>query len=146
MKNIFPIMKLTDRHTLVERRRDNGEIIEYIICNSIKPVKNGEPNEYEWASGMYAYSLEGAIKTAAIRCFAPICRYVLIETDSDNCIKEKIFDDYDSAKREFDYQVSRYTEDETCYHRRYYDNENEVNFYFEDDVSVALKIIEVEID
>ncbi len=146
MKNIFPIMKLTDRHTLVERRRDNGEIIEYIICNGIKPVKNGESNEYEWASGMYALSLEGAIKTAAIRCFSPICRYVLIETDSDNCIKEEIFDDYDSAKREFDYKVLRYTEDETCYHRRYYDSGNEVNFYFGDDVSVALKIIEVEID
>ena len=105
MKNIFPIMKLTDRHTLVERRRDNGEIMEYIICNGIKPVENGEPNEYEWASGMYAYSIEGAIKTAALRCYEPIYRYVLVGTDSRNNIIEDIFDDYEKARIEFEKRI-----------------------------------------
>ena len=145
MKNIFPIMKLTDKYTLVERRRDNGEIIEYIICNGIKPVENGEPNEYEWASGMYAYSLEGAIKTAALRCYEPIYRYVLIETDSDNEIKKDFFDDYDRAKSEFDRRTLKYSQDEDCFHRRYYDDEIKAEFGFVGDYYFAIELIEVKV-
>ena len=114
MKNIFPIMKLTDRHTLVERRRDNGEIMEYIICNGIKQVENGEPNEYCWESGMYAFTLEGAIKTAALRCYEPIYRYVLIVFDNDAETKEEIFDDYDEAYQQMEYEYNGHCA-ENCY-------------------------------
>ena len=138
-------MKLTDRHTLVERRRDNGEIIEYIICNGIKPVENGEPNEYCWESGMYAFTLEGAIKTAALRCYTPVYRYVLIGTDSHNNIREDIFDDYEKARIEFEKRIKEHEEDKECFRVEYY-NDNWVECYYEDENNIALELIKVKVD
>ena len=132
MKNIFPILKLNDKYTLVERKRDGGTFIEYIICNGLKPVENGEPNEYEWISGMYSFSLEGAIKTAALRCYEPICRYVVIEMDSDGNVKEETFDEYGKAHKEMEERFMKYKDDPDCtlseYSAGLFEEEAAVNF------------------
>ena len=119
MKNIYPILKLTDRHTLVERRRDDGTIVEYIICNGLKPVENGESNEYCWESGMYSFTLEGAIKTAALRCYEPIRRYAIITISSDGDMEEEIFDDYDKAHSTMERRFKNCRDSEDCTYHEY---------------------------
>ena len=150
MKNIFPIMKLTESKTLVERRRDDGSLIEYIICDGIKPVENGESNEYEWARGMYSFTLEGIIKTAALYCYEPIYRYVVTEVDSYHDSVEHVYDTYEEAKREMEKRFNRLREDEYCTDYEYssIDGDSALLWFKEDDGSelwVQLKLIEVKV-
>lgn len=150
MKNIFPIMKLTESKTLVERRRDDGSLIEYIICDGIKPVENREPNDYEWASGMYSFTLEGIIKTAALYCYEPIYRYVVTEVDSYHDSVEHVYDTYDEAKREMEKRFNRLREYCTDYDYEYssIDGDSALLWFKEDDSSelwVQLKLIEVKV-
>ena len=134
------LLKFNATQSLVVRIKDDGTIHEYVVCSN---YDDNAPEGSKWDWGHYFMTMEGALKYIATECFSPIHKYVLVETDEDNRISEKSFNDYDSVKREFDSKVSRYRDDEACYHRRYYDNGNEVNFYFDDDVNVALKIIDV---
>ena len=144
MKNIFPIMKLTERKTLVERRRDDGSLIEYIICDSIKPVKNGEPNEYEWANGMYSFTLEGAIKTAALYCYEPIRRYVVVETETGCDIEEDVFDRYEDAHKYMEEQFKKYRDYEDCtYHEYETGLHEEIGTIWFGEKTIQLKLIEV---
>lgn len=150
MKNIFPIMKLTERKTLVERRRDDGSLMEYIICDCIRPIENGEPNEYKWNSGMYSFSLEGAIKTAALCCYEPIYRYVVTEVDSYHDSVEHIYDTYEEAHREIKKRFECLRDDEYCVDYEYnsIDGVSALLWFKEDDGSepwVQLKLIEVKV-
>ena len=150
MTNIFPIMKLTESKTLVERRRDDGSFYEYIICDCIRPVVNGEPNEYEWDSGMYSFTLEGIIKTAALYCYEPIYRYVVTEVDSYHDSVEHVYDTYDEAKREMEKRFNRLRDDEYCTYYEYNSIDGDsVLLWFEEDDSnelwVQLKLIEVKV-
>ena len=155
MKNIYPIMKLTETKTLVERRRDDGSLIEYVIGNNLKPVENGEPNEYEWENGMYSFTLEGAIKTAALRCYEPIYRYVVTEVDSYHDSTEHVYDTYEEAHREMEARYIRLRDDSNCTYGEYEagtHNETALLWfkYNEDDndddeVWVQLKLIEVKV-
>lgn len=153
MKNIFPIMKLTESRTLVERRRDDGSIIEYIICDCIRPVVNGEPNEYEWSSGMYSFTLEGIIKTAALCCYEPIYRYVVTEVDSYHDSVEHVYDTYEEAHREMEDRYKRLREDENCTYGEYeagtYNDYALLWFKGDDEddeeIWVQLKLIEVKV-
>lgn len=146
MKNIFPIMKLTESKTLVERRRDDGSIIEYIICDGLKPVENGEQNEYEWNSGMYAFTLEGAIKIAALRCYDPIHRYIVVEAEAGYDMQEKVFDTYEEAHNYMEATFKRYRDSDACTNHEYKTGINEEcgNVWFGDDV-IQLKLIEITI-
>lgn len=112
MKNVFPIMQITKEKTLVERRKDNGEVIEYIICHNLVPV-TGKENEYTWSSGMYSYTLEGILKTAALKCFEPVYKYVLIESDGED-MEENTFDTYEEARKIYEERVDFYREREDC--------------------------------
>ena len=152
MKNIFPIMKLTERKTLVERRRDDGSFYEYIICDCIRPVVNGEPNEYEWDSGMYSFTLEGIIKTAALYCYEPIYRYVVTEVDSYHDSVEHVYNTYDEAHRAMEDRFNRLRDDEDCTYSEYEAssyNDVALLYFKEDDCRdeswVQLKLIEVKV-
>lgn len=151
MKNIYPIMKLTECKTLVERRRDDGSLIEYIICDGLKQIENGEPNEYEWNSGMYSFTLEGAIKTSALCCYEPIYRYVVTEVDSYHDSVEHIYDTYEEAHREMEKRFQCLRDDEYCTYSEYEigtHNEVALLWFKEDDGSepwVQLKLIEVKV-
>ena len=144
MKNIFPIMKLTESKTLVERRRDDGSIIEYIICDGLKPVEDGESNEYCWNSGMYAFTLEGAIKIAALRCYEPIRRYVVVETETGCDIEEYVFDRYENAHKYMEEQFKKYRDCEYCTYHEYKAGLHEEigTIWFGGDVT-QLKLIEI---
>lgn len=112
MKNIFPIMQITKEKTLVERRKDNGEVIEYIICHNLVPVTEKE-NEYKWDRGMYSFTLEGILKTAALKCFEPVYKYVLMESNGED-IEERVLDTYEDARKIYEERVDFYKERENC--------------------------------
>ena len=147
MKNVFPIMKLNDKYTLVERKRDDGTVIEYVICNGLKPVENGEPNEYEWVSGRYSFTLEGAIKDAALNCFKPIYQYTVIEFDSDGDISSEVFDDYDKAHHEMEIRHNRYRNSDGATYGSYEAgiDQEEGLIRFGDEYWIKLKLIETRI-
>lgn len=144
MKNIFQIIKLTERKTLVERRRDDGTIIEYIICTNLTPVENGEPNEYYWDHGEYSFTLEGIIKRAALACFDPIYRYVVVEAEIGCDIEEKCFERYEDAHRYMEETFKKYRDSENSTYHEYKAGINEEigTIWYGDEV-VQLKLIKI---
>ena len=146
MKNIFPILKLTENKTLVERKRDDGSVIEYIICDRLKQVEDGEPNEYEWSHGMYSFTLEGILKIAALRCFEPVTKFAVIEADAYKEIREDVFDDYDKAHEAME---SRYKEllPQSSYHTYSASIfEEEALVEYKNGNWVSLKLIEIRVE
>lgn len=137
------LLKLNDQHSLVEIEKGNN--IEYCVCSYYDESK---PEGSKWSWGHYFLTMEHALKYAALECFSPVHRYVLIETDTHNNITEKTFSNYDSAYEEFKERFDNYADDEFCIHAEIVDDGkgNTVGeLWYEDDYNddIELKIIDV---
>lgn len=136
------LLKLNERQSLVEIEKTNST--EYCVCSY---YDDNKPEGSKWSWGHYFSSLENAIKYAAIECFKPIHRYVLLEMDTNNNVTEKVFSDYDEAYEEFEKRFYDYSSDESCHHAEIVDdgNGNTVGelWFDDDDEDIELKIIDV---
>ena len=135
------LLKLNERQSLVEIEKTNST--EYCVCSY---YDDNKPEGSKWSWGHYFSSLENAIKYAAIECFKPIHRYVLLEMDTNNNVTEKVFSDYDEAYEEFEKRFHAYSSDECCFHAKIVDdgNGNTVGeLWFDEDEDIELKIIDV---
>lgn len=140
------LLKFNDRQSLVVRTKEDGTIHEYVVCSNYDDTA---PEGSKWDWGHYFSTMEGALKYIATRCFTPMYRYVLVETDTNTNIEEKTYNTYDEARKEFDKRFDNYKYDEDCCHSEIVDdgNGNTVGelWYrsesYEDDIK--LKIIEV---
>ena len=136
------LLKLNSRYSIVEATYESKPT-EYVVCANYNP--KAEPYR-QWDNGQYFIDLEGAVQYAALRIYAPIHRYILIETDSWNNITEKVFSDYTEAFEEFKKRFDNYALDETCHHAKIVDdgNGNTVGeLHFEEGEDIELKIIDI---
>ena len=143
------LLKLNEQHSLVEISNNDGEISQYCVCSHYNA---DAPEGSKWSWGHYFSNLEDAIKYAALRCFAPIHRYVLIETDTCNNITQDVFYDYEDAYAEFKKRFDEYASYSECRHAEIVDdgNGNTVGeLWFDDEdyegylADIELKIIDV---
>lgn len=143
------ILKLNERMSLVEIRKDDGEISQYCVCSHYNA---NAPEGSKWDYGHYFSNLEDAVKYAATRCYAPIHRYVLVETDTSNNIAQTVFDDYDEAYDEFKKRFDEYASYEECHHAEIttdMDDNTVGELWFDDEKcegyidDIELKIIDV---
>lgn len=138
------LLKLNERFSLVEcRKDDSGEIFQYCVCSYYN--KNA-PEGKKWIWGHYFTELEDAIKYAALHCYAPIHKYVLLEMDTCNNVNEQIFSNYDEAYKMFKERFDNYSSYTECYHAEIVDdgNGNTVGeLWFNDEQDVELKILDV---
>lgn len=138
------ILKLNERYSLVET---DGKYTPYVVCSCYDDTK---PEGSKWNQGQYFCTLEGAIKYAARKCFEPMHRYVLVETDVYNNISEETFYYHEDAYKEFKKRFDDYSSDEDCCLAEITDDENgniigKVLFYDKEysPDDITLKIIDV---
>ena len=142
MKSV-ELLKFSESQSLVQIFKDNGEHKEYCVCSHYDPNAK-EGSKWDW--GHYFVDMEGALQYIATRCFSPIHRYVLIETDANNNIEEQVFDTYTEARKEFDAKFYDYAAYDDCHHSKVFNdvNENIVGeLWFFDEPDIELKLIEI---
>lgn len=148
MKSV-ELLKFSERQSLVQIFKENGEHKEYVVCSNYNP---DAPEGSKWDWGHYFITMEGALTYIATECFTPIHKYVLIETDTSNNINQRVFNTYGEAKRRFDELYEQYKSDQDCCHAEITDDgngntvgeiwfmENSMENFNED---IKLKIIDV---
>ena len=138
------LLKLNERYSIVEATYEQKDT-EYVVCSNYNP--NAEPYK-QWSSGLaYCTSLEDAVKVAALHCYSPIHRYILLEMDTCNNVTEKVYSDYDEAYKEFKKRFDDYSSDKECFHAEIVNdgNGNIVGelWFVEDDDDIELKIVDI---
>lgn len=138
------LLKLNETQSIVEIEKGNST--EYCVCGY---YDNSKPEGEKWCWGHYFSTLENAIKYAALNCYKPIDRYIVIEAE-DGDIKQNVFSNYDEAHDYFIRKINELKALDDCYSYHVYEDYGELKAIFDfsdddNDYFIIMKLTKIQV-